>query len=89
MQRNTISSPLGGGDGRLGEAGRGTEGGGGAGGAEGGPAPSFLAGGPTAASYARCISESERFTNLCGLPCPDLAGACIACLTSMIGPATA
>ena len=75
-------SPLGGGDGRLGEAGRGTEEGGGAGGAEGGPAPSFLAGGPTAASYARCISESERFTNLCGLPCPDLTGACIAYLMS-------
>ena len=56
---------MGGGDGRLGEAGRGREAaGGGAGGAEGGPAPaSFFCGGPTAASYARCISESVRFTN--------------------------
>ena len=50
MQSGERSSPLGGGVGRLGEAGRATEGGGGAGGAEGGPAPSFLAGGPTAAS---------------------------------------
>ena len=73
------SIPVGGGDGRLGEAGRGTEvaGGGGAGGAEGGPAAvSFFGGGPTAASYARCISESERFTNLWGLPCADLPGTC-------------
>lgn len=70
--------PVGGGDGRLGEAGRGREAaGGGAGGAEGGPsAASFFWGGPTAASYARCICESVRFTNLCGLPCADLPGTC-------------